>query len=108
MATRVTLRMKPDEARRAGEQAGVLLKKDQARLQERLEPGVIAGLAEDTATLSDKTSSALAARAQKTAATQRQNVTAKRIRTQVMALARWGSTALTSQGPSLPQPSTAA
>jgi len=77
--------MKPEEAIRAGEQAEQLLKKDKTKLEGRLEPAVIDGITEDTATLSDRASKATTARAQRSAATQKQNVIAKRVCDRVIA-----------------------
>ena len=74
MAKRVLLRMKPEQAVRAGEQAEQLLKKDKAKLEARLGPAVVAGITEDTAIVSEKASKATTARAQRSAATQKQNV----------------------------------
>lgn len=86
MARNASLKMKPNQARRAGEQAAELLKKDQTKLQPRLEAGVIEGLLEDVRLLSNTMSSAITARVQKKAATQAQNDTAVELAALVMAL----------------------
>jgi hypothetical protein len=79
MAKSAVLKMKPAQARRAGEQGLELVKKDKAKLQGRLEAGVLEGLAEDVRLLGNQTSSALTARVQKKAATQEQNEVAEEL-----------------------------
>jgi len=80
------LRMKPIQARRAGEQVAELLKQDKAKLQPRLEAGVIEGVLEDVRLLSNTMSTAITARVQKKAATQAQNDVAAELASRVMAV----------------------
>jgi hypothetical protein len=86
MAKKPSLKMKPDDARKAAEQCQELLKTDKQKIERRVGGAVIQMLARNAALLSDKTASTVALRAEKLGLTQDQNETAEQVADRVIAV----------------------
>jgi len=86
MAKTPSLKMKPDDARKAAEQCLELLKKDRVKIERRVGGAMIQMLARNGALLSDQTASTVAVRAEKLGLTLKQNVTAWQLANRVMAV----------------------